>query len=164
MIETITIERMGYGAEAVGHLSDGKTVFVEGGAPGDVASVEVVENKSTFSSRPYRQLPSSPGACRVMPKWVEPAASGAAPWQHIAYDAQLEAKRANVVAAFARTGGFGDAAAELVAPCLPSKRQWGGTATSWNWARNGMRRARSTWAFIGGAALMCCRRCPARWP
>ena len=54
-----------------------------------------------------------------------PAASGAAPWQHIAYDAQLEAKRANVVAALARTGGFGDAAAELVAPCLPSKRQWG---------------------------------------
>ena len=42
MTETITIERMGYGAEAVGHLSDGKTVFVEGGAPCDVASVEVV--------------------------------------------------------------------------------------------------------------------------
>ena len=42
MTETITIERMGYGAEAVGHLPDGKTVFVEGGAPGDVASVEVV--------------------------------------------------------------------------------------------------------------------------
>ena len=49
MIETITVERMGYGAEAVGHLSDGKTVFVEGGAPGDVASVEVVENKPTFA-------------------------------------------------------------------------------------------------------------------
>ena len=30
-----------------------------------------------------------------------------------------------MVAALARTGGFGDAAAELVAPCLPSKRQWG---------------------------------------
>ena len=30
-----------------------------------------------------------------------------------------------MVAALARTGGFGDAAAELVEPCLPSKRQWG---------------------------------------
>ena len=124
MTETITIERMGYGAEAVGHLSDGKTVFVEGGAPGDVASVEVVEDKPTFARARIAKL-EQPGACRVMPKWAEPAASGAAPWQHIAYDAQLEAKRANVVAALARTGGFGDAAAELVAPCLPSKRQWG---------------------------------------
>lgn len=124
MTETITIERMGYGAEAVGHLPDGKTVFVEGGAPGDVASVEVVEDKPTFARARIAKL-EQPGACRVMPKWAEPAASGAAPWQHIAYDAQLEAKRANVVAALARTGGFGDAATELVAPCLPSKRQWG---------------------------------------
>lgn len=78
MIETITIERMGYGAEAVGHLSDGKTVFVEGGAPGDVASVEVVENKPTFVRARIAKL-EQPGSCRVMPKWVEPAASGAAP-------------------------------------------------------------------------------------
>ena len=56
MTETITIERMGYGAEAVGHLSDGKTVFVEGGAPGDVASVEVVEDK------PRSLAPASPSS------------------------------------------------------------------------------------------------------
>ena len=36
MEETITIERMGYGSEAVGRLESGKAVFVEGGAPGDV--------------------------------------------------------------------------------------------------------------------------------
>ena len=78
MTETITIERMGYGAEAVGHLSDGKTVFVEGGAPGDVASVEVVEDKPTFARARIAKL-EQPGACRVMPKWAEPAASGAAP-------------------------------------------------------------------------------------
>ena len=58
MTETITIERMGYGAEAVGHLPDGKTVFVEGGAPGDVASVEVVEDKPTFA--PVSPSSSSP--------------------------------------------------------------------------------------------------------
>lgn len=68
MTETITIERMGYGAEAVGHLSDGKTVFVEGGAPGDVASVEVVEDKPTFARARIAKL-EQPGACRVMPKW-----------------------------------------------------------------------------------------------
>ncbi|WP_270298384.1 TRAM domain-containing protein, partial [Eggerthella sinensis] len=40
---------MGYTAEAVGHLESGKTVFVEGGAPGDVATVEIVEDKPTFA-------------------------------------------------------------------------------------------------------------------
>ena len=39
MEETITIERMGYGSEAVGRLESGKAVFVEGGAPGDRKSV-----------------------------------------------------------------------------------------------------------------------------
>ena len=124
MSETITIERMGYSAEAVGHLASGKTVFVEGGAPGDVVSVDIVEEKPSFVRARIAKIEQA-GAARVAPKWAEPAALGAAPWQHLAYDAQLEAKRANVVAALARTGGFGDAAADLVAPCLPSKRQWG---------------------------------------
>ena len=60
MTETITIERMGYGAEAVGHLPDGKTVFVEGGAPGDVASVEVVEEQALVRPRPHRQARAAP--------------------------------------------------------------------------------------------------------
>ena len=124
MSEIITIERMGYGAEAVGHLASGKTVFVEGGAPGDVASIDVVEEKPSFARARIGEI-EQPGAARVAPKWAEPAALGAAPWQHLAYDAQLEAKRANVVAALSRTGGFGERADALVAPCLPSKRQWG---------------------------------------
>ena len=49
MEETITIERMGYGSEAVGRLESGKAVFVEGGAPGDVAALEIVEDKPTFA-------------------------------------------------------------------------------------------------------------------
>ena len=42
MEETLRIERMGNGAEAVGRLASGKTVFVAGGAPGDAVRVEVV--------------------------------------------------------------------------------------------------------------------------
>ena len=124
MTETITIERMGYGAEAVGHLSSGKTVFVEGAAPGDAVQVELFEEKASFARGRIEKLEEA-GECRVQPKWAEPAAAGSAPWQHISYDAQLAAKRDNVVAALSRTGGFGEAASELVKPCLPSKRQWG---------------------------------------
>lgn len=124
MTETIVVERMGYGPEAIGHLESGKTVFVEGGAPGDVVACEVVEEKPSFARARIERI-EQPGEVRVAPKWAEPAASGSAPWQHLSYEAQLAAKRDNVVAALARTAGFGDAAAELVAPCLPSKRQWG---------------------------------------
>ena len=124
MAETITIERMGYGAEAVGHLSSGKAVFVEGAAPGDTVQVELFEEKASFARGRIAKLEEA-GECRVQPKWAELAAYGSAPWQHISYDAQLAAKRDNVVAALSRTGGFGETAFELVKPCLPSKRQWG---------------------------------------
>ena len=36
---TVAIERMAYGADAIGHRPDGKTVFVEGGVPGDVIEI-----------------------------------------------------------------------------------------------------------------------------
>lgn len=125
MTETITIERMGYGAEAVGHLSSGKTVFVEGGAPQDLAEVEILEEKSSFArGRIARLLEPSP--LRVMPEWPEGVPTGAAPWQHLSYQAQLDAKRSNVVSALARTAHLDAQRCEvLVEPCTPSKRQWG---------------------------------------
>ena len=125
MNETVTIERMGYGAEAVGRLSDGKTVFVEGGAPGDVAVVEIVEDRPTYARARLVSLEEASCARAFDPRAKGSAAYGA-PWAHLAYEAQLEAKRSNVVAALARTARMGDERAEaLVSACLPSKRQWG---------------------------------------
>ena len=125
MEETITIERMGYGSEAVGRLASGKAVFVEGGAPGDVAALEIVEDKPTFARARIARL-VEPSELRVRPRCEAGAAGGGCPWQHLSYDAQLEAKRANVAAALERTAKFGrERAEELVRPCLPSKRQWG---------------------------------------
>ena len=125
MEETITIERMGYTAEAVGHLESGKTVFVEGGAPGDVATVEIVEDKPTFARGRIVRLDEA-SALRAKPQCGAGDACGGCPWQHLAYEAQLDAKRGNVVAALERTAKFDAARAEeLVRPCLPSKRQWG---------------------------------------
>ena len=125
MTETITIERMGYGAEAVGHLASGKAAFVEGGAPGDVAEVEGVEEKGSFARGRIARL-VEPSSLRVAPEWPEGVATGAAPWQHLSYPAQLDAKRDNVVSALVRTAHLDAERAEaLVEPCVPSKRQWG---------------------------------------
>lgn len=125
MGEIVTIERMGFGPEAVAHLESGKAVFVEGGAPGDVLAIELTEEKHSFARARIVEV-KEPAACRVAPTWAEPSSQGVAPWQHLAYETQLAAKTDNVVAALSRTAGFGDErAAALVRPCLGSKRQWG---------------------------------------
>ena len=125
MEQTIRIERMGYGSEAVGRLDDGKAVFVEQAAPGDVVAVEVVEDKPTYArARVVRIEEESP--LRARPFCEVGGVCGGCPWQHLSYEAQLSAKRDNVVAALTRTAHFDAARAdELVGDCLPSKRQVG---------------------------------------
>ncbi len=123
-LQAISIERMGYGPEAVGHLASGKAVFVPGAAPGDVVSVEVVEDRPTFARARLAEV-LEPGEARV----AAPACAGACggcPWAHLSYEAQLAAKRASVADALVRVGRFERAEVEaLVAPCAPSARQWG---------------------------------------
>ncbi len=125
MEETLRIERMGNGAEAVGRLASGKTVFVAGGAPGDAVRVEVVEEKASFA-RARIVAVEEPSPLRAEPRCPHGDACGGCPWQHLSYEAQLEAKRANVVGALVHTARLEAVRAEdLVRPCLPSKRQWG---------------------------------------
>ena len=125
MEETLRIERMGNGAEAVGRLASGKTVFVAGGAPGDAVRVEVVEEKASFA-RARIVAVEEPSPLRAEPRCPHVDACGGCPWQHLSYEAQLEAKRANVVGALVHTARLEAVRAEdLVRPCLPSKRQWG---------------------------------------
>lgn len=125
MEETLRIERMGNGAEAVGRLASGKTVFVAGGAPGDAVRVEVVEEKASFA-RARIVAVEEPSPLRAEPRCPHGDACGGCPWQHLSYEAQLEAKRANVVGALVHTARLEAVRADdLVRPCLPSKRQWG---------------------------------------
>ncbi|WP_417068443.1 23S rRNA (uracil(1939)-C(5))-methyltransferase RlmD [Gordonibacter pamelaeae] len=125
MEETLRIERMGNGAEAVGRLASGKTVFVAGGAPGDAVRVEVVEEKASFA-RARIVAVEEPSPLRAEPRCPHGDACGGCPWQHLSYEAQLEAKRANVVGALVHTARLEAVRAEdLVRPCLPSTRQWG---------------------------------------
>jgi len=122
---TVTIERMAYSADAVGHLPDGKTVFVPQAAPGDVVEAEVVEEKKTFARAKVLQV-IEPSPDRVAPKSAIDVVCGTAPWQHLSYEAQLAAKRANVVGALVHTAHMPREEAEgLVGGCAPSKREWG---------------------------------------
>lgn len=125
MQERIYIDRMAQGPEAVGRLSSGKAVFVPGAAPGDVALVDVVEEKAKFARANLVSLVES-SQVRVRPQWGEPVADALAPWQHLDYSYQLEAKRANVLSSLTRIGGYNiEEANSLVLPVQASKRRWG---------------------------------------
>lgn len=122
--ELVRVERMTYGAEAVGHLANGKAVFVEGAAPGDLLEVEVVEDKPRFArARIARVAEASPERETAA---VCPSACGGCSWAHLRYDAQLAAKRQAVVDALVRTAHLDEERADaVVADCIPCKRQWG---------------------------------------
>lgn len=128
MTETISIDRMSYGPDAIGRLASGKTVFVRGAVAGDVAEVRVTDEKPTFA-RGVAEKIAQPSASRAK-GWEsmlsDAALMSVAPWAQLSYDAQLDAKQENVRSALARTAHLDGALIdEVVRPIVPCAQQWG---------------------------------------
>lgn len=125
MTHQVVVERMSYGAQGIGRLSNGKTVFVDGAVPQDTVSVIIDQEKSSFARGHIDQL-LEPSPLRVPLTCPHAALCGGCPWQALDYQAQLEAKGRNVKSALIRTAGMDpEKAEELVRPVAGSKRQWG---------------------------------------
>lgn len=126
MSEQVHIHALAYGGDGIGKLADGRAVFVPRACPGDVVAVSLTQNKERFAKGRIDELVEASPARVAAP--CEEAASGrcgGCPWAHVAYEEQLRWKRQAVVDAFTRIGRM-DAAKveELVAECMPSRRQW----------------------------------------
>ena len=122
---TLEVERLAYGADAIAHTEEGKTVFVQGGVPGDTVEAALVQDGPSFSkARVTRVL--EPSADRVQSPCPFASACGGCPWASVSYQAQLAAKRDNVVDALTRIGHFDpERARRLVAPCVQPGEPWG---------------------------------------
>lgn len=121
----ITITGMAYGPNAVGRADDGKVVFVAGAAPGDVVEAKITRETKGFREAVVDQIVEA-SPLRVQPACPYSGICGGCPWMHLGYEAQLEAKRANVVSQLTRIGGISrERAEEQVSPCIGSKRQLG---------------------------------------
>ena len=122
---TLKVERMAYGADAIAHAPEGKTVFVSGAVAGDVVRARLTTDGDTFArAQTIELLEGSPD--RVKPTCPYAAVCGGCPWAALSYDAQRAAKRANVVDSLVRIGHMDPSRAEsLVAPCDSPSDPWG---------------------------------------
>ncbi len=103
-IVTVSLASLAALGEAVGRLPEGRVVFVPGGAPGDLAEVELVEQRKGYArGRLLRVI--SPGPGRVTPACpLSSGRCGGCPWMHVDRQGQLAAKEELVRGALRHTG------------------------------------------------------------
>ncbi len=116
MSEVVTIAGIAAGGDGVGRLADGRAVFVPRTAPGDrVALRQGVKLHKSFARGDVATV-VTPGPGRVTPACPHFTRDhcGGCQLQQLAYDAQLEAKRALVGDALRRIGKLACADPEIV--------------------------------------------------
>ena len=104
-VESVRIERIAAGGDGIGHLQDGRAVFVPRSAPGDLLELAQVTRQRSFARARIGRL-VEPGPDRVAPRCphYERDRCGGCQLQHLAPGAQREARRAIVGDALRRVG------------------------------------------------------------
>ena len=125
MAENVYIDSLAYGSSGVGRLASGKAVFVDGTVPGDTVAIELVSDGKSFARGKVVEV-LEPAPDRVTPFCPYAGICGGCPWAQVSYEAQLKAKRANLVNSLVRIAKMdANRAEELTAECVPSKRRTG---------------------------------------
>jgi 23S rRNA (uracil1939-C5)-methyltransferase len=125
MLEPVSVEvtDAAFGGEGIGHLPDGRVVFVPRTLPGEAALVRVQQDKRDFARAELELVE------RAAPGRVEPpcpyykAGCGGCSWQHAEYPLQLRMKEQIVTEQLRRIGHFADAS-ELVRPAIGMLEPW----------------------------------------
>ncbi len=101
----VQIQNLAYGGDAMGHLPDGRAVFVPFCLPGERVLVEIVEEKRNFvRARLVKVLQASPE--RIEPRCPHFTECGGCHYQHLPYEAQLAAKSAILQEQLQRIAGI----------------------------------------------------------
>ena len=103
--ENLRVTALASDGDGIARLASGRVVFVEGAVPGDLVELGPIRaHKKLLRAKVARIVESSPD--RVEPRCAHFGRCGGCVWQHVRYEAQLEAKRGNVRAALERIGGL----------------------------------------------------------
>lgn len=103
-IVTLEIEKFADKGKSLTRL-DGYVVFVAGAVPGDRVRARVFKKRKKFAEAALLEV-IEPSALRVEARCRYFLTCGGCKWQHVSYDAQLDAKRQSVREAFEHHGGF----------------------------------------------------------
>ncbi|MFV9506343.1 MAG: class I SAM-dependent RNA methyltransferase [Oscillochloridaceae bacterium umkhey_bin13] len=113
----LTIDGIAQGGEGVGRC-DGQVVFARGGLPGEQVRLRITERKTSYlRGEVIMLLEASPD--RVEPRLL---AGDHAPWQHIAYPAQLRFKETILRDQLAKLAGLHEL---NIAPIIAAPQPWG---------------------------------------
>jgi 23S rRNA (uracil1939-C5)-methyltransferase len=104
IIENLKIENMAAEGRCVAR-HEGRVVFVDGAAPGDVVHARVYRRKSRYAEATVHEL-VKPSAVRSDAFCSHFGFCGGCVWQHIAYAEQLQFKQQHVADCLQRIGGI----------------------------------------------------------
>ena len=90
-IAEVTFEKFVFGGDVLGRLPDGRVIFVPYGLPGETARVKVTKEKRNYAKGEIVELISA-STDRITPRCQHFATCGGCSYQHISYQAQLDAK------------------------------------------------------------------------
>lgn len=130
---TIRVDRLSLGGDAVGRTGS-YVIFIPYACPGDELEVEITETHRRYARAQIRRV-LTPSPLRTMPpcpyhspgtdlhsiKGLSPLFCGGCSWQHLTYEAQLEAKRQLVEETLQRIGRLAEV---RVNPTLGMEHPW----------------------------------------
>ncbi len=102
----LTIEKFADRGKSLARL-DGYVVFVAGAVPGDRVRAQVIKGKKNYAEARLLDV-LTPSPLRTEPRCFYFGTCGGCKWQHVAYPAQLEAKRQSIHEALIHHGHLED--------------------------------------------------------
>ncbi|NLG12709.1 MAG: class I SAM-dependent RNA methyltransferase [Lentisphaerae bacterium] len=103
--EQVYITDIAYGGDGVGRLADGNVVFVPYAAMGDLVEIMVTERKKLFCRGVINEI-IEPSADRTTPKCRYYGKCGGCAYQHLNYEAEIDAKTKQFNDLIRRIGKF----------------------------------------------------------
>src|SRR6185295_14175891 len=104
ILSDITIDTMAAEGKCVAR-TDGRVIFITGGAPGDLVDVSLTKIKSSFLEGRVTNIKKM-SVNRAQPFCSHFGTCGGCSWQHINYTTQLQYKQQQVVDNLERIGGL----------------------------------------------------------
>ncbi len=101
----ITIERVGSKGKSIGTADDGKTIIIDGGAPGDLVNILTTKQRKSYYQGKITEFHKY-SDIRTKPKCEHFGICGGCKWQHIKYEEQLKFKEDEVKNNLVRIGNL----------------------------------------------------------